>query len=345
MTPDLLLRLDAALDDADPEADAGTLVRGLVRAGLARLPRPGSGATLLRWRALARVARHDLSLVKLYEAHTDAMAILSEIGHPPDDADPAAGKRLWAVWAAEAPSGRTLIDQVHGRQARLVGTKCWCSGADDVDDALVTAWFPDGDGSQLVRVQVSQPRVSMRHDAWQARGMAGAISPDLDFDGAEGRMVGATGDYVSRPGFSQGGAGVAACWYGGAVAVADVLRQAIAAAPAGTPGALRLAALGRVGLALDACAAVLREAADWIDRHPTADASTVALRTRLAADGCARQVLDEVGRAVGPGPFCRDPRFARFAVDLPIFIRQCQGDRDFEALGRRQAAAPAPWEL
>ena len=35
--------------------------------------------------------------------------------------------------------------------------------------------------------------------------------------------VGGPGAYVDRPGFSLGGAGIAACWYGGAVGVARLL--------------------------------------------------------------------------------------------------------------------------
>ncbi|MFM2088882.1 MAG: hypothetical protein RLZZ237_3751, partial [Pseudomonadota bacterium] len=39
----------------------------LLDAGLGTLPRPGHGATLQRWQALAAVAAVDLSLLKLYE--------------------------------------------------------------------------------------------------------------------------------------------------------------------------------------------------------------------------------------------------------------------------------------
>jgi hypothetical protein len=58
-------------------------LRHLVEAGLDVLPRPGSGQTLARWRVLAAVASHDLSLVKLFEGHTDALAILAELGGGP----------------------------------------------------------------------------------------------------------------------------------------------------------------------------------------------------------------------------------------------------------------------
>ena len=66
----------------------------LVTHGLDQLTMPGAGRTLERWMALAAVGRFDLSLAKLYEGHTDALAILSELGVE----NPAHG--IWCVWAA-----------------------------------------------------------------------------------------------------------------------------------------------------------------------------------------------------------------------------------------------------
>ena len=76
-------------------------LRALIDAGLDRLPLPGSGATLERWRMLAAVAAFDLALVKLYEGHTDALAILAELDGKHSDKGNA-----WGVWAAEPPTAR-----------------------------------------------------------------------------------------------------------------------------------------------------------------------------------------------------------------------------------------------
>jgi hypothetical protein len=43
---------------------------------------PGNGATLQRWQCTALVAGYDLALLKLYEGHTDALAILAELRGP-----------------------------------------------------------------------------------------------------------------------------------------------------------------------------------------------------------------------------------------------------------------------
>lgn len=336
-----LQSLRAALADLDLHATPAQALRSLVQRGFDRLPLPGSGATLTRWQALAAVAEHDLSIAKLYEGHTDALAIISELGavtvHP---------QSTWGTWAAEAPEGRTLIETDRDSRVRLHGVKCWCSGAADLGCGLLTAWFADGRGPQLVRLAMDQPGVTVDAKAWQAVGMAGSASIDVAFAGAVGDLVGGVGEYLSRPGFWQGGAGIAACWYGASLTLGAALLRAVTRSPASARSPFRLAALGKIDLSLQATAAVLRDAAHWIDTHPQADASAVALRARLAAEGCAQHVLDEAGRALGAGAFCRDARFARMAADLPVFVRQSHAERDFAALGERAVVnGDHPWTL
>jgi hypothetical protein len=128
--------------------------------------------------------------------------------------------------------------------------------------------------------------------------------------------------------------------------VAQALRQAMLAAPASpAPHPFRLAALGRVDLMLAQMAALLREAAHWIDAHPAHDAHALALRVRLAAEDSATRVLDEVSRSLGAAPFCRDEGLARRAADLPVFLRQSHAAHDAAALGALVPAREAAWSL
>ena len=88
---------------------------------------------------------------------------------------------------------------------------------------------------------MQQAGISVHSERWQAVGMCGSASLDVMFDDAKGQLVGRVGDYLSRPGFWQGGAGIAACWHGGAVFLASALHQAVAKA-ANAPYATRVAA-------------------------------------------------------------------------------------------------------
>ncbi len=329
-----------------PSRDAATVARALIAAGLDRLPLPGHGATLKRWQALERVARHDLATVKLYESHTDALAILHEIDtrHAPrPDA-------LHAVWASEArvdpltirEDGRSLRDASH---VLIDGRKSWCSGARVVDFALMTAVAPSG-ARHLVEVRLSAPGVSIDESRWQAVGMRDSGSFDVVCDGVPARIVGPANSYLARPGFWHGGAGVAACWFGAAAAIGTRVRDL--QVDRDDPHAL--AHLGAIDASLASGAALLREVARTIDTAPADDAAHVALRVRGAiADMCER-VLHHAERAVGPGPLCNEADLARRVADLPIFVRQCRADHDHVAQSRilltdAEALGEAGWTL
>jgi hypothetical protein len=335
--------LEAALAKVAP-LDPADALHALVRQGLDRLPLPGSGATLARWRVLAAVAGRNLSLAKLYEGHTDALAVLCEIGARA----PLPEQAVWGMWAAEAPQVRVEIDADDGSGVRLHGLKRWCSGAAHVTHGLLTAWWTDGRGPQLVQVAMDQAGVSVDADAWLAVGMADSASLDIRFSHARGLLLGEPGDYLTRPGFWQGGAGIAACWYGGAHSMARSLHLALRDGRdlSTTAAAFQLAALGRVDTAMATVAAHLRETARWIDEHPAADAREPALRARLICEAAVTRVIDEACRALGPGPLCRDAHVARLVADLPVFVRQSHGDRDLAALGGCVAATEHdPWRL
>lgn len=300
------------------------------------LPLPGQGCTLERWRALARIAGCDLSLVKLYEGHTDALAILAECG-----AAQQAGNSIWGVWAAEPPDARAYIVERDGERVRLQGRKAWCSGALQIDRALLTAW--EDDQPQLVAIELPHSSQRILAEHWQAVGMAATSSVVIEFDDSPGLAIGSPGQYLSRPGFWQGGAGIAACWYGAAEALADYLREQCRK-PRRDPHAD--AHLGAVDAALYGARAALHECATWIDLHPQDDASFQVRRTRAQVEQAVEQVIQHAGRALGATPFCCSSHFARLSADLPVYIRQSHAERDLAELGRQLTGMPAgAWQL
>lgn len=313
-----------------PEA-LGHALQGLCAAGLDQLPQPGGGRTLQRWQALATVAAWDLSLCKLYEGHTDALAILAHFGaQVPEHA-------TWGMWAAEPPQARVTLTaaEQHGGSVRLHGRKAWCSGAKVLSHGLLTAWNAEGE-QQLVAVALVQPGVHITNDGWQAVGMAATGSVEIRFDDAHGQLIGPPGGYLARPGFWQGGAGIAACWYGAASRLGEALRRHCSERD--EPHAL--AHLGHVDCALTAASSALRDCAAWIDANPTADAELPVRRARALVEHRATTVIEHVGRALGAAPYCRDALLARLLADLPVFLRQSHAERDLAALGVLAARQP-----
>lgn len=324
-TPDRLTGSRASL-----EARARARLRGD-----AALPLPGGGATLARWQALAALGADDLPLAKVLEAHHDALAILAGLG-----AAPANGSDLLAVWAAEGPGSTVAVDQ-GADGPRLTGRKPWCSGARFVDKALVTV--VDGDARQLVLVGLDQPGVHVGDSGWEAVGMAAIESGPVDFDDVACLRVGAHGAYLDRPGFWHGGAGVAACWFGAAVAIAQRMAepQRVARDPH------LAAALGRIDMALAGAAALLRELSARIDAEPLLAHRREVVRLRSVVERACHDVVDAAARSLGPGPLCRDGEHAQRCADLAVFVRQSHADRDWAALGAEVAAieAEARWPL
>ncbi|WP_337057737.1 acyl-CoA dehydrogenase [Pseudomonas sp. USHLN015] len=317
-----------------PGADTPELGRrlaALVAAGLDRLPQPGGGATLERWQALARVAARDLGLCKLYEGHTDALAILHELGA---EAPPPGS--TWGVWAAEPPQARVRINARTSQQdVRLDGTKAWCSGAAVLSHALLTGWNEAGH-QQLVAVALDQPGVRIATGGWNAVGMAATGSVEVHFEQARAHCIGPAGGYLERPGFWHGGAGIAACWLGAAQALGEALR--VHGADHDEPHAL--AHLGALDAQLYAAACTLRDCAAWIDRQPRADAEVPVRRLRAICEGAAEAAIRHVGHALGAAPYCLDPHLARLLADLPVYLRQSHAERDLAALGRLATLAP-----
>ncbi|MBX8607475.1 acyl-CoA dehydrogenase [Pseudomonas cichorii] len=316
---------------ADPQA-LGECLRALVNEGLDRLPLPASGKTLERWHALACVAAHDLGLCKFYEGHTDALAIMQELGAEPPDPG-----TTWGMWAAEPPNARVNISG-KADSLRLNGRKAWCSGAAILSHALITAWDEEN-RQQLVAVALDQPGIHIASGGWRAVGMGATGSIEVQFEQATGSLVGTPGAYLSRPGFWHGGIGIAACWYGASGALAQRLL-----AQAGKEEPHTLAHLGAVDVALYSAGQLLGAAAASLDRAPADDAEQLARRCRAHIEDTAEQVIHHVGRALGATPYCKDAHFARLIADLPVFLRQSHAEKDLAVLGQLAGKAlNSPW--
>jgi hypothetical protein len=304
-----------------------------VESGRLDLPHPGSGRTRERWAVLADLAGEDLCLARLAEGHADALAVLAELGA----ADPAAGRR-WGMWAAQ-PAAPGLTARRDRGGWRLDGVKQYCCGARSCTDALVTARAPDGERLFVVSTRDLWPVPG----TWRATGMAASDTLDVSFDNIAAEPVGAPGSYTSRPGFAHGGAGVAACWYGGARAVGRALWDAAVRRDVG-PHAL--AHLGAVDLALHTAKTALDAAAAEIDADPH-DQEGVgprrALRVRGLVEACATDVVRRVGQALGAGPLCRNEAHSRRVADLTVYLRQYLAERDLAQLGTLVAGRSLAW--
>ncbi|MCU1406694.1 MAG: SAM-dependent methyltransferase, partial [Glaciihabitans sp.] len=200
---------------------------------------PGTGYTRELWETLASLAAHDLGAARTVEPHLDAIAILAQAGATPLPRVAGRSDCSWGVFAAEGgpdplvavPTETSTHNQTGTETTTgwmLVGSKPWCSLAGRLTAALVSATTADGE-RRLFAVDLAHHGVTVEDAGWQARGLTEIPSGPVRFDSVPVFPVGDAGWYLQRPGFSWGGIGVAACWYGGAVGLARTLFESFAA--------------------------------------------------------------------------------------------------------------------
>lgn len=334
--------LDFLTDRVD--AARGSLPRALALAGElgAAVPLPGSGRTALTWQLLTTLAAADLTVARVVEPHLDALAILDQAGTsaPAGPAGPAGsaglpgGAGTWGVFAAEGPGVALTASEEPDGTWTLTGVKPWCSLADHLDSAIVTAHVREGKRRAFavdLRADGVTPEPA---EAWISHGLAAVTSCSVRFDAAAAVPVGDADWYLTRDGFAWGGIGVAACWFGGALGVARTL---LAASRHRTPDQIALMHLGRVDAALHGTRTALAAAADAVDdgRAGGQDGALLAARVRSLAFDCAERVLEAAAHGLGPAPLAFDERHATRVADLHLYLRQHHAERDDAALGRR----------
>lgn len=315
-------------DTQHPETFQSALIDALDKlvSVSASIPHPASGQTLARWQILAQVAATDLNLAKWFEAHLDALSILHELGAP------SAPDGLGAVWAAEGSP-----DPIRVVAGHCYGVKTWCSGADRADFALMS--YRDANNHvNLIKVDMHQAGISHDNHDWQALGMQHTSTSTVSFDRVKVQAVGTPNAYLERVGFWHGAAGVAACWYGATVRLADYLIKACTQ----KPHAFKSVYLGEVTTALAVTQQYFYQVARLIDSEPQASHQLAIRMLRAHTEQTARLVLERVGQALGAAPFCRQAHFARLTSDLPVFIRQTHGAFDWQRIGELSVAATLP---
>lgn len=304
---------------------------------------PGSGATAALWEALATLASIDLGAARAAEPHLDAVAILDQA--PSGELPPVSSSDgcTWGVFAAEGGTAPLTASTTATGQWELTGTKPWCSLADRLSAALVTAHLGDGRRG-LFAVDLADPGVRVETGAWHARGLTEIPSGPVEFRAVRAYPVGDAQWYLERPGFSWGGIGVAACWYGGAVGLARTLFAAATHRDAVDP--LLAMHLGAVDEQLQSARRALAEAAALVDdgRVGGAYGKQVAHRVRATVARACEDVLARVAHALGPAPLAQDAEHSKRVADLQLYIRQHHGEKDQASLGTALLRAEvAPW--
>ena len=303
--------------------EAVARLRQLLAVGALDLPIPAGGHTSDRFTGLAKLAAgEDLSVARLAEAHCDAVAIAGEAGRTLP-AGAVAG-----VWASRF-GGSMLVASERAGGWHLTGELAFCSGAADLDLALVDARLPDG-AQQLFAVPLGEG-IAVDTAGWRTPALAATGTGRTRFDATvdTDAAIGDPGFYLRRPGFWHGAVGVAAVWAGGARAIHSSTVQRV-----DTSNPHAAANVGRTFAEITTMTLLLSAAGDHIDRSPDSIGIAEALAIRhVVAAGC-RDVIASSQRATGPGPQVFDEAHAQRIADLGLYIEQHHHEADLAEIGR-----------
>jgi alkylation response protein AidB-like acyl-CoA dehydrogenase len=308
-------------------ADAESDLRSLLASGELELPDPGRGQTSDRLLALVDLARaRSVSVARLAEAHTDAVAILHEAGRQPRP------NALYGVWASAGSTDVGVRTAADGR-SELHGVKPFASGLRIVDRALVTVIDESSGERLLYDVALDHPSVRLITDQWVCDALRDSSTGAAEFIGhgvTTGDIVGGPGWYLDRVGFWHGACAPAACWAGSVTGLLDAAEGLVDDDPH------RRAHLGALRAETWAMRAMLSAAGHQIDERPDEieSARARAYAVRHTVERLATDVLDRFGRAFGPRPFTTDAAVSQRWSDSHLYLRQHHGERDLAELGR-----------
>ena len=324
----VLSKFEQQLNVAEQTIELNAVLHELV-AFTSDIPLPAHGQTYKRWQILAQIAATHLGLAKCFESHLDAISILMELNHSliPDG--------LGAVWAAEGPECTLYYEQGY-----CYGQKTWCSAAKDVDYALMT-YRDQNNQSQLLLSKMSNSCIDIDLTGWHAVGMHSTQTAKVKFQQVPTERVGKAGDYLNRAGFWHGAAGVAACWYGAAARLADILL----AASHIRSSSFQSNYLGQITTQLITTRSLFQKVADQIDHQPEHSHEFMIRILRANVEETAQKVLTMVGQALGARPFCQNSVFSHLAADLPVFLRQSHAAFDFEKIAELTRQEQQLWHL
>jgi len=309
-------------------------------------PKPGEGNTAKLWELLASVTAVDVAAGRVLEPHLDALAILSQAGAE----EPQEG--TWGVFAAEGPGTKLEAKRTANGGYVLSGSKPWCSLAAQLDGAVITAHTEDNNTRAAFAVDLKHQGVTAETPAWTSRGLQEIPSGTVHFDQVAAQPVNQGSWYFQRPGFAWGGMGVAACWLGGAVAVARDYTDALtkAAANGREPDQLALAHLGEIDRILATTTSYLAQAAERIDAGDLEGSDPdgpspwpEALRIRGTVAAAVERVQTLVTQNLGPGPLAFDEAYGKRMADLSLYIRQHHAMRDDAQLGALALKGDRSW--
>jgi alkylation response protein AidB-like acyl-CoA dehydrogenase len=315
---------DAAFPEQDMAAlrEAGVLAAPVPRrlGGLGAGTEP-SGTALLA-EVLRLLGQGNLAVGRLFEAHVNALRLVTHYGTAAQAQRAAAGALagdLFGLWVTDPP-GQSL----RRADSRLSGRKGPCSGAGYCARAVVTVETPDGTRMALVALGGAEPVAGL---PGALQGMRAASNGTVDLTGVaapDDALIGVSGDYLREPELSCGAWRTTAVTLGGLDALVEAARTQLARrGHQGTP--MQQARFGQLLIAQETARLWTLRAAEVAEQDgPASPADRVAYvnLARVAVEAACLDALRLAQRSLGLAAFVRPNPVERLSRDLGTYLRQ-----------------------
>ncbi len=272
---------------------------------------------------LRLIGRGNLCVGRLYEAHVNAIRLVTRYGTDQQI-------RMVAAIALEGHLFGLWVTDAHHAPLRclesglLDGCKAPCSGAGYVDHAIATATMPGGETRLLFLTLDDRDRVDFT--GWDTHGMVAAKNGSMNLAGlrfSEQDLIGNADDYLREPDFSAGAWRTSAVTLGGIEAlVGEMRRTLVSRGRASDPNQA-----ARVGQALIA----EHTARLWVKQAAIAgeaqcgdpsDRLNIVNLARIAVEASALTAIPLVQRSLGMAAFKRGTLTELLFRDLAMYLRQ-----------------------
>jgi alkylation response protein AidB-like acyl-CoA dehydrogenase len=282
--------------------------------------------------ALRLIGRASLSLGRIYEAHVNALRLITRFGSPAQAraaADDALAGHLFGLWVTDPPDAPLRLTP----GGTLDGAKFPCSAAGQATRALVTAELPDGETRMLVIALPAGERADL--SGWDTHGMRATRSGRMTLTGLRAgadAVIGAAGDYLRQPDFSAGAWRASAVALGGLEALLAETRHQLAARQRADDPHQR-ARIGEALIAQETARLWIARAAQLGEAN-AGDAEDVANYVNLARIAAEMSCLDAirlVQRGLGMAAFRRSSLTELLFRDLSMYLRQPAPDETLTA--------------
>lgn len=315
---DLLQSLPDDTDDgpSGPALAAALHDSGLLADCMSLAHHPENPLDLLD--ALVRVGHASLPAGRIFEGHVNAVKLLQLHGGP---TDAAARGELHGIWGADGP------DPVRIEDGMLRGQKLFASGADVLDQIIVTA--RSDEGLHLLLLPRAALAGRLFPEEWHMSGMKSTASGRCDLNGvplSDATMLGDPDCYLAEPHFHGGVWRYAAVQLGAmrrltAITTAQLRRRGQIDAP------LQAMRLHRMITACETARLWLAQAACTIERpQATAADAQASILARLRTAEEAAQLMTLVDQALGAASFATGHPADRIRRDLGLYLRQANPD-------------------